>query len=80
MSKKSAVMFACAVAGVVSGLTSSTKAGTFVDNFNNGNILNSDTINGFWNVGAITTSGGGANINTSGGNLVESTAPLEIPR
>jgi hypothetical protein len=49
MYRKLSVMLACAAAGVASSLTTSAKAqNTFVDNFNNGNPLNSDTIPGFF--------------------------------
>ena len=48
MRKKMVVMFACATAGVIPSLPSASRAGSFVDNFNNGNYANSDTIPNFW--------------------------------
>ena len=69
--KKSALMLACTVGGVVSGLTAAAKAGTFVDNFNNGSVTNSDSIANFWTPYALTSSGTLGTVNTSNSSIVE---------
>src|ERR1700722_9914296 len=51
MRKKMSMVLAVAAASAVSGLCSGAKAQTFIDSFNNGNPLSSDTIPNFFTTG-----------------------------
>src|SRR5579872_2489593 len=68
MKKKMAVMLACAVGASASWVPAS-RGGTFVDHFNNGSVVNSDTIPNFWSTGTYNSGDGSTITEPVGGPL-----------
>jgi autotransporter-associated beta strand protein len=69
MRKKMVAAIACATASVTMSLLSTSKAGTFVDNFDNGSVTNSDTIPNYWTTGFYQSQDGATVTEPVGGPL-----------